>query len=846
MLRRNAENKGCRDNGSSGIGSRYSGGGGGDGSPLVSNGFSSAAAAAVVSTGTAAEKAAEKPSRKPVKASFAGLAEDSHFQHGKLRGGREPKENGDDNTHQPESMFFEYGSGPCTVGGGSPSGGSPTADVVRLGGLAMMNSGPSAIDLFDQCGLVPTAAADVKGLVGMTRSLQGSQCMENDNADSAMDDGRRTKVSLIEAPVPAEMRPPLAPGAAAGIRRRAHQASPRGYDAAARNVVRRGHHGAESTTKKLRPPFVGGTLPSSMSRASPLQALPGKGGREAVAGNSNKLRRDRRSDIGFRGSREDHQEGSTPVQSSTGPVINGTKEEARASDRVRRRWNSVDDGAHEATGASTPVKGGESGDEEGMPEDRLISAKTRLHKNKDLEALKSEHVEALSILQDISAPSTAIASGSKAADEDGEDSASQETARRRLRDKRSSEAPSNVADHYNLPSSAHPTCGVEDGQPEHPNADFDALSTDLPRIGSPEQAVLRSLYRKWWMKVANGASPPVSTPDMPKGCEQVGVGLVTAGFIAETSTEPGTTKDMGGQGVSENSAENGMTESAQLDSAAETGTGAAVNHASGMVVISKTTEEESDGKCVPPVAEVDVSSTTMIGKRRGPMAQEATTEEEISLPKGEKRLTELTGVVSYEPSLAAKGESSVYAHNDSEFDRPLPVVADDLCALKDTQASQLEATSSVGVIVGAVTTEPPEISDNPRHEGVIQTLKDSSIAPVPHTLPQSDVPDAVGSADLPRNAGLEPLSKEEGAEGVAALAASGHPVDSDVESVPDDDGLTAGEEEGLHGRIYLPDGRFVSTRHDSTQEAATEENSEGEVAAKDSVWSDYGDEEFEV
>ena len=63
----------------------------------------------------------------------------------------------------------------------------------------------------------------------------------------------------------------------------------------------------------------------------------------------------------------------------------------------------------------------------------------------------------------------------------------------------------------------------------------------------------------------------------------------------------------------------------------------------------------------------------------------------------------------------------------------------------------------------------------------------------------------------------------ENEETSAPRPASQH--DSDVESVSEDNDIAGAQEEGHDGRIFLADGRFISTRRTSSEAASGEDGS---------------------
>lgn len=166
-----------------------------------------------------------------------------------------------------------------------------------------------------------------------------------------------------------------------------------------------------------------------------------------------------------------------------------TKVTAVKPERVRRRWKSS-----EGSVSPPPSQIQEAPKLEGCAKGSTAKkAQGRLQKDKSLDALKSEHSEALSILQDINRLST---TATKLKD-DGQkgDSVAIEgaTARKRLQEQ------------------IDPTTGkISDVEAAavilvDPNAvGEEGPSANPPRITPRDEAAQRLMYRKWWLEIARG------------------------------------------------------------------------------------------------------------------------------------------------------------------------------------------------------------------------------------------------------------------------------------------------------------------------------------------------------
>lgn len=665
-------------------------------------------------------------------------------------------------------------------------------------GSQEISSGPSAIDLFDQCGLVPVAAIEKEGLVGTTDTTQSSQRHPANSTSTGWRDSVPSVAdsNLARYPVATAVvapRPPLVPGGPSpapndsrGARNHPRDAG-RYEERAAR--TKRGQPAATHGVKP-RPPFTGGSVSKSSRTKQAQQRAPSSSGKDAEAGPAKSTRSMGRgvpSDAAAAesSSRSSRIEGSSNTDSPSAPTTEG---------RTRRRWN-VGEGTPPAATASPLPKAPPCSESSSVPtpvsaslsasEQRIASAKERLHKDKGLNALKSEHVEALSILQDISCPSTAAGAGgaersSETATEGNEggqettpDPNAVEDARiGLLRERKNSSA--NAA----AGPSAVAARGGAVGQQGLPVDDkFDELSADLPRIGSKEQAALRTMYRKWWMKVASGGSPPSPCPP---------VGLLKEG------SPPVAEQHLTLQGGVTGGDKTGTAESLATTGAAD-------------------------------ILETDRLSDSNVAEPRQNGDQLSLQEESASTTTAVEPPTD-------------EGVAAVMAAVEKDNG-----LSDPTCA---TGELSCRAEEDVESSTGKKASESPAQDGNITHITPLQAEVD-----VPTHLEEKR---GAGEAAVARDTLLSEQQQKQG-------------ISSDVESVSEDDGLEKEQEEGHHGRIYLPDGRFVSTWRNSSEEmadaVATLQNAEkvggggdcGEVLdasetkplAADDESLGYADEDFE-
>lgn len=612
----------------------------------------------------------------------------------------------------------------------------------------VISSGPSAIDLFDQCGLVPMAAIEREGLVGTTDRFPSTRkspkkCDNTDGMDvlPSMVDHAVERHSMAPA-LHGVSRPPLVPGGEPSMvcdfrAARGHPRDERRHEARAPRTKR--NQPSATHGVKPRPPFAGGSI-SNLSRRTKhaQQKASSSSGADAVVGVPKSGR-----NLG-RGVPSD---GATPESFSRctreeGPSNEDLSSTPQTDSRARRRWKI--DGANstarvapsrsDSPSASAPTSAPLSSSEQ-----RIASAKERLHKDKDLNALKSEHVEALSILQDISCPSTATGTVAARHEPNAEEKDSHEATAAAeialLQERKNSSAAATAGASVVAAAESE----VEQlGLPA--DAGLSELSADLPRIGSREEAALRAMYRKWWMKVANGGSPPSPcTPIAPSKGLSEGVPPLFAEqeLVAESkrAAEDSTTSADASTSRNGQSSEVGDAE-ARLDC----------------------------GRLVP----------------HNPSAKATAVESHVVLGEAEvaaalRESGELGGT-------SATGEVGGHGEEGSIVD-----------------------VSAAGT--GGKVEEAPAEREN-RTGGVTLCTK-AGMPPPPGEERAGRGPAASCGGMVASDQPQEELGQQQQRQ---------QPIVSDVESVSEDDGLEKEQEEGHHGRIYLPDGRFVSTWRNSAGE----------------------------
>lgn len=641
-----------------------------------------------------------------------------------------------------------------------------------------ISSGQSAIDLFDQCGIVPMAAVEKEGLVGTTSTYNSSResgkhdSTGRNNLGTSTTDDSSPRYPITAATV-APPRPPLVPGGTSStIDFRGAGNHPR--DAGRGSAMRT----QAAATHGVRPrPLLtnSGASTSSRAKLARQQAPSLSSGTEAVAGTSRphgKLRRGVPKDATMTDSSSRRSRMVPRLNSENRYSAETTTSIPKPDRRTRRRWN-VDAASPTGASSNTPAPPGVAAVAEAAAaagidavesestsafasEQRIASAKERLHKNKDLEALKSEHVEALSILQDISCPSTAAvaleATRGESVEEDGggdgktksPESAVEATRRCLL---------------YERNNSSTTTTGGSRGRgvaPEGVPADVevDKLSADLPRIGSEEQATLRAMYRKWWMKVANGGSPPsLGTP---------------AGLLDEA---------------------NNVVEGDNAN-----------------LTDSNLVGERGNA----PVVGQRRAGTTDVGQEEGQAGRTASDVRNIEVVNGAE---EPESVARTEP------EKKLSESEKSDLVRPRTPRGAEACVLEKsddgskTSLTELEGTrANDGIITNHCKEPATSVGAEVGTTGVPKAGAATGGEPE-STSSKEEAANTEGSILLHTSAGVPPT--KDGAVGGTGSASSSpgeqQAAASDVDSVSEDDGLEKEQEEGHHGRIYLADGRFVST-----------------------------------
>lgn len=718
-----------------------------------------------------------------------------------------------------------------------------TSSSAKAEGNQAISSGPSAIDLFDQCGFVPKGGIKKEGLVGTTNTV-----IRSDYDNTGVTDYARSMVESTPGKDPiVAPRDPLVPGGAStacGFRgARNHPRDARLLEARAPRTKRTQaaslKHGVQP-----RPPFVGGNTSTSSGskhthqRVSPL---PGTGVKTSKEVPSDATTIDPTS-------RRSRALGPSNVGSPCSAETNAPVAQTDGI-RVRRRWNEAGQtpaatfvplaparaaGAAaaapavgvEALYSETPSASGSAS--LSASEQRIASAKVRLHKDKGLDALRLEHVEALSILQDISCPSTATATSAESGldtkeskqEDSGKIAASVSAVEATRHCSGESVAVANSSD----PGSGAPQAGrgVEaQGLPVE--GKLDVFAADLPRIES-QQTELREMYRKWWMKVASGGSSPSPCISegllvLSKAAREGQMSDMSAKHRADSKDVPpvgqlglliqGVVAGNGGDGAAEDlctahraaadsvqesrsNAFGGAASSARTAAVAAVGAHPTQGVGVGMAVVAAKPAFEGGG---------DHSKTCMLGEKGG------RAENIIA----DQRETEVAGDVVLRATDVSAAESKASATEE----------------VQNPSAGEGRNTKEVPVHMRV---EVPPRKDlggvgEAAAAGAVSTAEQADKLPAEEGNTTSGVPLDVGKKVPPR---------EEGREGGGAVAAvtgvlaskqrqqqQQQAIVSETESVSEDDGLEKEQEEGHHGRIYLPDGRFVSTWRNTVEREKT-------------------------
>lgn len=649
-----------------------------------------------------------------------------------------------------------------------------------------ISSGPSAIDLFDQCGVVPSGTTDVGGLVGASHCARASQ--EPAGGGSGVVDSVGRKAADVDYPPASTLqavRPPIIPDGPLGRGEKGRLRDPRRHEARVRNAIK---SKADAIDGQSRSPTARGqTTAASRSAQQGLSASSGRGAMVSKNG-GRKLQ-------GVGNSIESTVKGLCRGRSNAN--LRETQAPPAQADRARRRWNVGGD-ASAALVPSAP-RAGRKEDAPQSSYQRVLTAKVRLHKSKDLNALKSEHMEALSILQDISSPSTSAAR-SAIADQSGDDVAAQATGGL-LHERFVSAAASSDQAFITETASVCPGAApkVEFGPDD---ADVDKLSADLPRIGSEEQAALRSLYRKWWMKIANGGSPP--SPYTPNPVELSRIRKRVGGAAAVD-----TGRDAGRQKGARPPV--GKQSSTRQPVGASNGKRRVVAKPSGVVtkpvgVVTKLAGASGNDKRRVVAKPAGVSRKSVSKKQQPPGFGTDTRSRSLGREKNRTGAA-ATAFVAVQIAL---GMAAV-----------LKVKRDEKAAGVKSCRGQ-RTTSKVRQPNATAKTPQPPPSQPRRINHNTDTSSTSVSVPIAPSstisVAKSDKPQRHnrGGGGVPLNVARDHRDNEIGGNDSPRPALQ---HDSDVESVSEDNDLVGEQEEGHDGRIFLADGRFISTRRTSSEAA---------------------------
>ena len=663
---------------------------------------------------------------------------------------------------------------------------SPTGLASRTTGPKSgqpISSGPSAIDLFDQCGLAPSATNDVEGIMGTTHCARASQQEAGDGAGVVDTVGKKDAgIGYPLGPTLQAARPPVTPDGPLDRGEKGRLRDPRRHETRVRNAIK---GSSDSIDGQSRSPTARGHVPAASRSAQ--QGLAASSGREAmVSKNGGK----RRQSVG--NSAESTTKGVYRGRSNAN--LRETQGPAQA-DRARRRWNVSGDSS--AALVPSAPRAGRKEYAPPLSEQRFLTAKVRLHKSKDLNALKSEHMEALSILQDISSPSTSAAQSTSIAGAPGNDAAAQTTSPTHELVSFAAASPDQAFITETASVCPAPP-KVEFGPAD---ADVDKLSADLPRIGSQEQAALRSLYRKWWMKIANGGSPP--SPYTPNPLESTrSRKRVGAAVVVDTGRDVGRHR-----GARPPVAKQGPTR--QLVGASN----------GKRRVVTKPVRALSNGTRQFVAKPAGVSSNgekRVMAKPAGISGERVSKKQQPSGLGTDTRSRSLgreknrTGVTAaaFVAAQIALGMAAVLKVKNNEKTSAVKSCRGQRTTRKVRQPNAAAKTPQ----------PPPALSSRIGHGTNISRTPGSF-----PMAPSSTLSAAEADRSKQHNRGGVPLSvrrdppDNEIEETAAPLPAPQH--DSDVESVSEDNDIVGEQEEGHDGRIFLADGRFISTRRTSSEAA---------------------------
>lgn len=691
-------------------------------------------------------------------------------------------------------------------GGISPDFGYPAREYSRVD-ASTLSSEPSAIDLFDHCGEIPASADKNEEPIQMPRSHK-------------RDDGFTASMTMVNGEVgqmsPSRMlatKRPVVPEAPGGIYGRV------GLDKNSRSVRARAKL---DTVRRACVPVsaaksgslaVGDVLPPR-SRGCKMRRLPGRG--QGRTGDSIKGRQVPHLDCK---QSNDH----TTLCSDTSQ----TETEGRGkSTRVRRRWK-LDHNRGQQSAVTASGRGDDQGNE--IASARLVNAQARFCKNMGIDELKSERVEALSILKHLSAPSSATSNRTREEEEERGRSpyqAEQSELSRKGKSKSSSQLCANGKGH----SVACPLESNEHVGQMLSDAAIERLSNDLPRIGSREEAALRSLYRKWWMKVVNGAPLPPSTPDMPGPSERISLGV---------ECRPQDVLGDAGQ----RSPSTGSVASADPHSAIPLGAEPEKRSSPEVLNVDEqptqmTPFHDEDSRHEP----CRISSLLSNSQQENEMAQDGENEEN----EEGKENKELRCTIGGDLPSSEMAESGICPEIGSIEGEPGSLHIDNNTGTDNKHLPEV-IDSSVPIGAGALERDERNECKRPNNPLAVREVhnidsKEELSAMTSRSSTRSSArgdqfQQNIGSvAERPADESNEPLSAMPGQR------------DSEVESIPDNGDVT-GEEEGHHGRIYLPNGRFVSTHRNTGDQDSKEKeraNPDSAPCLDASETSEYDDEEFDV
>lgn len=341
-------------------------------------------------------------------------------------------------------------------------------------GDEVIRSGPSALDLYYQDGLSSERTSRLEENVDTAEHT-------NSRTPNVYIPGNPTGNNTIATEDPlartaSAARPMLLPTIAPSdsYNRKVHGTATTNNNTRDRNVASRNQIASD------RKPFsLVSNSTSAVSASQQSQALP-----KGRMGDTRMTRRAGR-DVGPK-----NLEPRTSHPHRLDPFHVETKVAAAKPERVRRRWKSS-----EGSICPPPSQTQEAPKLEGCVKGPTAKkAQGRLQKDKSLDALKSEHSEALLILQGIDRLSTTTARKLKDDGQRGESVAIEGATERKCLQKHDDPTIGEISE----------VKAAGEGMAEPNAVGEEGLFASPPHITPRDEAAQRLMYRKWWLEIAKG------------------------------------------------------------------------------------------------------------------------------------------------------------------------------------------------------------------------------------------------------------------------------------------------------------------------------------------------------